>query len=69
MQMRLPLVDRDTSELQASGSKCKNTSPSKPPTAKLSIIFSVFDLAAENKNERRIKICILFTQCMNNCGL
>lgn len=48
--MHLPFVDCDKSELQACGSKFKNTSPSKPPTAKLNKIFSDFDSAAENKS-------------------
>lgn len=49
--INLPFVDCDKSELQACGSKFKKTSPSKPPTAKLSKIRSDFDSAAEIINE------------------
>lgn len=65
VKMHLPFVDCDKSELQACGSKFKNTSPSKPPTAKLSIIFSDFDSVAENENPFQ-KIYLIISNIITN---
>ena len=41
------LPPSSASLLHASGNKCRNTSPSRPPTAKLNSTFNDFDSAAE----------------------
>lgn len=45
---------------QASGSRCRNTSPNSPPTAKLSSNFSLLAAAASIKSKPKIKEIHLF---------
>ena len=47
---------------QASGSRCRNTSPNSPPTAKLSSNFSLLAAAASIKSKPKIKEIHLFRQ-------
>jgi hypothetical protein len=50
----------------ASGSKCRKTSPSNPPTAKLRRVFRNFDSAAENEEGLKSGLKIIF---MLLCGI
>lgn len=67
--MKLLSVFCERSELQASGNKCKNTSPSNPPTAKLNNTLSDFDSAAAFEKKKNENVYQSIADEMNRLSL